>query len=97
MDNLITIGCCGGCGVRTVLTDGAGKCCIEHPRRGWDWIRVAVRVRSDPQYKLDMYKSMSDNASRESFIELFGPEWVTERIHKNIHRMAKVIPFPSTT
>lgn len=68
---LATIGMCMGCAAVRRLDEGVCPECLVPPR-GRAWARMSHRVRTDPEFALAVYRRITTDAGRRTFVRAYG-------------------------
>lgn len=71
MSTLPTIGRCKGCDAVRRLDEGVCHACLVPPR-GRVWARMSHRVRTDPEFALAVYRRITTDAGRRTFVRAYG-------------------------
>ena len=64
------IGRCIGCDRSARLYDGVCEACLS--RRGRKWAVMSYRCRTDPEFALAVYASITTDRGRELFLTIYG-------------------------
>lgn len=68
---VVNIGKCSGCNKFGKLNQGGCKTCIESPNRGYKWIELTKKIRTDKQFAKKCYSRLPAS-EQERFLQTYG-------------------------